>query len=116
MKVKPCDKPCVECGFKKDSQVGVLQPEILDFIKNGNLFPCHMKLKEVTGSENTGVELYKATQEVIYVCRGYVESVVKSSLKMPNQFIWEDLINQVKNDLHDDIMDIQESLKYHGRY
>lgn len=114
MDIEPCSKVCSECGFLPGSPVGILQPEIREYIAKGILFPCHMKLRSVTGSDNQGVELYMTVQPTVKVCRGYIIAMIKSGIPPQNQ-AWAKLYHAVGSDIDPRVMDIQETLKYHKR-
>jgi len=114
MKIIPCKKVCKECGFLNNSDVGVLQPNIIDVVNTQTIFPCHMELKKVTGSENTGVESYMASEEEFRVCRGYLESLAKSDVE-PRYELLRKLIEEVSQNMTDNIMTIDESIEYHRR-
>ena len=79
-----------------DSQVGVLKESLglSEIIEKGVLFPCHLQLKAVTGSENTGVEQYIAEKDTFKVCRGLIESSFISGLHMYNP-VWTKLYAQL---------------------
>lgn len=108
-KISICNKTCIECGFLKCSKKGVLTPDFIQIANRQILFPCHMELKKVSGSENTGVEQMKD----IKVCRGYIESFVKSGIKAKHEEM-QKLMNQIE-DVEKDIMNVTEALRYHGR-
>jgi len=114
-KIAPCKEVCNECGFLNDSQVGVLKESmgLLDIIEKGVIFPCHLHLKAVTGSENTGVEQYAEDKDTFKVCRGYVESMFMSGKQLDNP-AWRHLYMQLSGEFHPKIMSIQETIDYHG--
>jgi hypothetical protein len=114
MNIEPCKSVCHECGFLQGSQKGVLTPDVVHFVKTGTLFPCHLQLKAVTGSENQGIEIYVQTQETIKICRGYVISMYKSGIP-PKHKLWAKLYNDIKSDDMSSIMSIPEALNYHER-
>ena len=113
--IKPCDEVCHECGFLNDSQVGVLKESmgLIDIIEKGIIFPCHLKLKAVTGSENTGTEIYAETKDTFQVCRGYVESMFLSGKELGNP-AWRDLYEKLDGKFNSKTMTIEETIEYHG--
>jgi hypothetical protein len=106
------DKPCHECGFIIGSDKGTLKKPLLDYLKNGIIFPCHLELEKVTGSENTGIEEYIEAVDKIKICRGLVMSMYKSNLK-PKNVIIEKLYSIVKDDDMSNVMTIEETIKHH---
>ena len=112
--IEPCEEVCHECGFLNDSQVGVLKESLglKEIIEKGVLFPCHLQLKAVTGSENTGVEIYAEEKETFKVCRGLVESSFISGLHLDNP-IWIDLYEKLNAKFDSKTMTINETIKYH---
>lgn len=104
-----CNKVCIECGFLKDSKKGVLTPDVIHIVNRQILFPCHLELKKVSGSENTGVE----QMEDVKICRGLVESLVVSNIK-PKHHEMQKLMNQI-DEPNENIMEINDALRYHGR-
>lgn len=91
-----CEKICNECGFSTKGTTNTLYDEAYDIIRMGTLFPCHMYLKSITGSESHGTEHLTTVK----VCRGYVAYM---SLYAPYpkylSSIWKDLFNQL--DMYD---------------
>jgi len=114
MNIEPCSKVCHECGFLRGSPKGILTAESRNVIMQGIIFPCHLKLKAVTGSENQGIEDYVSSQPVVKVCRGYVVSMMKSGIPPLNE-AWAKLYRDVGADLDTRVMDIRETLTYHNR-
>ena len=112
--IKPCDEVCHECGFLNDSQVGVLKESLglREIIEEGVLFPCHLQLKAVTGSENTGVEIYAEEKNIFKVCRGLVESSYISGLHKGNP-AWEKLYDNINGKINTKTMSIEKTLQYH---
>ena len=110
-RIKTCNKICGECGFTKDGTTDTLYNEAYNIIENAIIFPCHMKLKEVTGSENQGVELLKEIQ----VCRGYVAFMAKnyafrvsSSEIGAKRKIWDKLFSEIGPSELDNICSLDE--------
>ena len=111
-KITCCKKACIECGFLYGSVRGSLWPSTVNYILDGRIFPCHMELKKVTGSENTGVEIYCETVKEIRICRGLIQSMYKSVIEPKNKAI-EKLYELVKDDDMSNVMNIDEVVKYH---
>lgn len=114
--IKPCDEVCSECGFLNDSVPGVLQEELglAEIVRDGVIFPCHLQLKAVTGSENTGVEEYAAHKDKFKVCRGYVESMYISGMHKNNP-IWKNLFAMLDGKINTKTMNILQTIQYHKK-
>ena len=112
--IEPCKEVCHECGFLDGSQVGVLKESLglKEIIDKGVVFPCHLQLKAVTGSENTGVEQYAEQKDTFKVCRGLIESSYISGLHRGHP-LWENLYKQLDGNINQKTMNIEETLKYH---
>jgi hypothetical protein len=115
MKIETC-KLCNECGFLRGGIKGTLKPELglFDIIENQILFPCHLQLKAVTGSENQGVEIYAEETNTFKVCYGYVASLHKSRV-IPKHPVMRSLMKSLdtESDDYKRVMTIEETLKYH---
>ena len=115
--IEPCEEVCHECGFLNDSQIGVLKKDLglLDIIEQGILFPCHLQLKAVTGSENTGVEEYAEKKDIFKVCRGFVEAmyIQDSEADAVQGVIWQKLFKDLDGKINPKTMTIDDTLKYH---
>ncbi len=113
----PCEEVCHECGFLNDSQVGVLKESLglLNIIDKGIVFPCHLQLKAVTGSENTGVEQYAEQKDTFKICRGYIESMFLSK-RMLNNPLWQDLYEKLNGKFDSRTMTIEQTLERHKGY
>ncbi len=115
--IEPCEEVCPECGFLNDSQVGVLKKDLglLDIIEQGILFPCHLQLKAVTGSENTGVKIYAEKKNIFKVCRGFVEAmyIQDSEADAVQGVIWQKLFKDLDGKINPKTMTIDETLVYH---
>ena len=112
--IEPCDEVCHECGFLNDSQVGVLKESLglTDIIEQGVIFPCHLQLKAVTGSENTGVEYYAETKDTFKICRGLVESSFISGLHLEHP-MWKLMYEKLDGKINPKTMNIEQTLKRH---
>ena len=110
--IKLC-KLCDECGFVNDSQVGVLKEELglSQIIESQTIFPCHLHLKAYNGTENTGTHEMVADKGEIYVCSGYVQSLVKSHIP-PRNAAMKHLMRQVDK-IDPRIMTIDDTKEYH---
>ena len=115
--IEPCSEVCHECGFLSDSQVGILKEELgLKYIvENGILFPCHLQLKAVTGSENSGVEQYADEKDVFKVCRGFVESMYLQDreAKAVQGVIWQKLFSDLDGNINPKTMTIDKTMTHH---
>ena len=113
--ISTCKKMCNECGFSKHSQRGTLQEELIQYISEQKLFPCHLELKKVTGSENTGVEKYIEEVKTIKICRGLIECMYISCIEAKNETI-QKLYDEVKDNISPDIMNLGEVINHHSQY
>jgi len=118
VKIETC-KLCSECGFVRGGIRGTLKPELglHEIIENQVLFPCHLQLKAVTGSENTGVEEYSEKVDTFKVCYGYVASLHKSRIP-PKHITMKTLMESLDTTSEDykKIMTIGETVKYHAKH
>jgi len=84
MSVNICSKLCGECPFSKNSPQGWLAEYTVDDIKTYQnqevLFPCHLMVKDEDMSQGEVTEAIENGD--MKLCRGYVESMIKSC-KMP---------------------------------
>ena len=115
-KVNLCPKICGECPFSNRSMKGFLADyEIEDFYKfmsSEVAFPCHMRMGEedVDAQEAEG----KISNGEMTICRGYVESLIKSGKSPKHSEILKKAIKQVKEDgLSDKTMSIFDFQKHH---
>ena len=117
MIIEPCKELCHECGFLNDSKIGVLKESLglKNVINTGQIFPCHLELKAVTGNENKGVEVYVATQKHFKVCRGLVEASFLSNLHMDKP-LWLMLYKKLDGRINPKTMNIEEALARHRGY
>jgi len=111
-KISICKKMCIECGFAPKSIDNTLYQETLEYLLKGIIFPCHMELKKVTGSENQGVEKLKE----IKVCRGYV---IFAKKYRPELYVlnntWKWLFDQINDTEFDDIVTMTELFQKHSK-
>ena len=75
MKFKPRERMCKECPYKKENQKHLSVEQHKEIVKVGAVFPCHMDLREVVGSDNSGVELYAQIVDTFVICRGRFEEM-----------------------------------------
>jgi hypothetical protein len=116
MKVAPCTAICNECGFSKKGTVNTLYAEAFDIIQTGKIFPCHLYLKQQTGSESYGTELLNE----IKVCRGYVafmkkhhQDTINSWDEKLQQFWQENLLSCITEKDMQDIYTPEELIQAH---
>lgn len=114
--IEVCKQPCSECGFTKDGTRNTLYAEAISMIANGTVFPCHMYLKSITGSENEGVE--KLTH--VKVCKGYVAFIKKNfpgiieTYRETHQYVWnQDLLPQITDKDMENILTVDELIERH---
>jgi hypothetical protein len=114
-------KLCPDCGFLKNSQVGVLKEELglLKIIDEQILFPCHKELLAFNGTENTGVEDYMEVKKEVKVCAGFIMSLDKSNIEPIHEgirYLFKLNREKKQNKIEvDSIMTIEETLKYHKK-
>jgi len=113
-----CAKLCNECPFSNQSLNGWLSDytveDIMTFMRNEVSFPCHKMV-----DENISVD--KANKLInsgeIKLCRGYVESIIKSA-KMP--FMNKNLLEAIKlvkeQGLSENSMAIWDFKKHHEKF
>jgi hypothetical protein len=108
---------CNECGFLKKGIKNTLKPELGLFkvIEEQQLFPCHLHLKAITNSENTGIEKYVNKVNKVKICYGYVASLHKSNIK-PKHTVMRYLYSllEVESKDYKNVMTLDETLKYHN--
>ena len=75
MKIEPRAKHCPECPYLEENKECLDQDQYENIVENKAIFPCHMELKKVVGSDNSGVEIYVAKVETFVVCRGRAEEI-----------------------------------------
>jgi len=111
-----CPKLCSECPFSTNSMRGWLADytvqDIQDYVTHEGLFPCH---KTVKGESLDQTEVQEALAEGKSVlCRGFVESMIKSG-KMPKySAVLKEAIRKVKEQgLNGDSMSMFDFAKHH---
>ena len=114
-KITVCKKMCIECGFHKDSQRGTLHKELIEYVMEQKLFPCHLELKKVTGSENEGCDIYCNEVEEVRVCRGLIECMYISQIE-PINIDTEKLYSLVKDNISEGIMNLGEVVQHHSPF
>jgi len=107
-------KVCPECPCHKNALPGSLVLKDAVPMVGRALFPCHMDLEAVSGSNNTGIEMYKETKDVFHTCRGWVEMHMRSNL-IQEGTIFEKLAQDVldQGGLTDGTLDIMETIEMH---
>jgi hypothetical protein len=114
-----CSKICNECPFSNKSLNGWLADYTIDDIvifQNKEVsFPCH---KMVNNDNLTQVEVEnKILNGDMKLCRGYVESIIKSCKSPYINKLLVKAINEVKViGLSDDSMSIWEFKKHHEKF
>jgi len=113
-----CEKLCKECPFSVDSPKGWLADYSVDDIKEimnqEALFPCHMLMAE---GDMTQYQVQKAIEQgEMKLCRGYIESMIKSG-KLPRyNILLKEEIDRVKQEgLSENSMPIWEFIKHHSK-
>lgn len=112
-----CSKLCGECPFSNKSIQGYLANYDVDDIKNfmdsEALFPCHKMMPDEDLDQDEVQELIKNGE--LKLCRGYMESMIKSC-KMPkhNKTLSEAIALVKEQGLSDKSMDIRQFIKYHN--
>jgi len=113
MKISICKKTCNKCGFSRKGTKNTLYKEILHYISQGKVFPCHLELKKVTGSENSGVSKLKEVK----ICRGYVGFIKKNLDNTTfNPILVEylsDFMDQINDEELEDIYSKEELYEAH---
>lgn len=110
-------KMCNECPFSKNSAKGWLAdytPEdVTDFVNNEGLFPCH---KMVKGDDLDQEEVKDAIESgEMKLCRGFVESIIKSAKSPKYNKMLIDAIKVVRSEgLSQDSMPTWEFKKHHS--
>lgn len=115
MKNNYCKKLCNECPFSNQSLAGFLPGYVIQdfqvFMNNDVFFPCHKMMPEHGLTVNESQDMIKNGE--IKVCRGYLESFVKSA-KMPRNPILLTMRNAVKEEgLSEQSMSIHEFRQHH---
>ena len=70
MEVKPRAEMCVECPYREENKDRLEVEQYENIVAANAVFPCHMDLKKVVGSDNSGVEIYVSVVDTFMVCRG----------------------------------------------
>lgn len=112
-----CAKVCKECPFSKNSIPGWLADYSIDdiqsYMNNEALFPCHLMLSEESLSQEDVQDKIESGE--LKLCRGYVESVIKSA-KSPryNKHLIEAIAKVKSEGLSDETMAIWDFRKHHN--
>jgi len=75
MKIKPREKYCDECPYLEKNKSHLNKEQYERIVKHNAVFPCHTELRNVVGSDNSGVEKYVASVETFVVCKGRWEEI-----------------------------------------
>lgn len=116
MNLNVCKKICNECPFSNKSLNGWLAEytveDIVQMQSQEILFPCHMMMK------SGNMELAEVQEAIengeLKLCRGYVESIIKSA-KMPkfNKMLIEARANVKSEGISEESMSIWVFKKHH---
>lgn len=116
MSLNVCSKLCGECPFSNKSPQGWLADysvdDIQNFMNGEALFPCH---KMVADDDMNQAEVQEAIESgEMKLCRGYVESFIKSC-KMPKFNIFlKGAIAMVKSEgVSEHSMSLRDFRKHH---
>ena len=113
-----CEKLCKECPFSKESIKGWLADYTVDDFKDmmnkEQLFPCHMLMPDRDLNNEDVQELIENGE--IKLCRGYVESMIKSC-KLPkfNKTLLNEVNRIKKEGVSDKSMAIWDFMKHHNK-
>lgn len=116
MSLNVCSKLCGECPFSKKSPQGYLTDytveDIQNFMSHEGLFPCH---KMVEGDDLSQEEVQEGIMSgEMKLCRGFMESMVKSCKSPRNNKLLMEAIALVKEQgLSENSMSMFEFRKYH---
>ena len=115
-----CTRVCKECPFSKNSPKGWLADytvqDIDNIMANEGLFPCHMLIPEELGDKITQRDVRASIESgEMKLCRGYIESMIKSS-KLPkyNEILRDAMLKVRAEGLSDVTMPIWDFNKYHA--
>jgi hypothetical protein len=111
--MKVCKSLCDACPFSRTSMPGFLADykvtDFQNFIRFDFPFPCH-KLIHGDMSSNEVRELIE--REELLLCRGYVESMVKSA-KLPKDPEFASIVKNIN--IGSNSMSIFEFIKFHSK-
>ncbi len=113
-----CSKICKECPFSKNSLPGFLADytpqDIVDFMNREDLFPCHMMMPDENLDQSDVEKMIKNGE--LKLCRGYVESIIKSA-KLPrnNKFLLDAMKCVRESGVSENSMPIWEFVKHHTK-
>lgn len=114
-----CSKTCGECPFSNKSIPGWLaeyQPKDLNNFMNGEVsFPCHMTMKNGDMSPQETQDAIASGE--LRMCRGYVESMIKSC-KSPyrNKQLVAAIELVREQGLSDNTMSMNDFFEHHSKY
>lgn len=111
-----CKKICNECPFSNKSMKGWLANytinDIIEIQSNELLFPCHMMMSD---NDMTFIEVSESIKEgKLKLCRGYVESMIKSC-KLPrhNTILINAILHVKKEGISKNSLSIQDFKNHH---
>jgi hypothetical protein len=113
-----CKKICNECPFSNKSLNGWLGgysiDDVMAFQRTETSFPCHKMMTQENLSQAQADKAIKNGN--MKLCRGYVESMVKSC-KSPfaNQLLIEAIVKVKAEGLSEDSMAIWDFKKHHDK-
>lgn len=87
MQVTVRNTVCSSCPFRVGNSHTLIPEMVEHMVKTGTISPCHRELKQYSGSENSGVEVYAKHAPVFKVCRGYVESRMLGNI-LAQDMLW----------------------------
>lgn len=113
-----CKKICNECPFSNKSLNGWLGgysiEDVISFQRNETSFPCHKMMSENNISQAQADKAIK--NGTMKLCRGYVESMVKSCKSPFGNKLLVQAIAEVKAEgLSEDSMAIWDFKKHHEK-
>lgn len=111
-----CKKICNECPFSNKSLNGWLADytieDFISFQRADVAFPCHMITSENMSINEVELAIKRGE---LKLCRGYVESMIKSC-KAPINPLLKEVIEEVKKEgLSENSMAIWEFKKHHEK-
>jgi hypothetical protein len=111
-----CKKICNECPFSKKSIPGWLADytvqDIMDFQNGEALFPCHKMMPDADLDQEEVQQKIESGE--LKLCRGYVESVIKSAKSPRYNQVLKDAMAQARAEgLSEESMPIWEFKKHH---
>ena len=75
MKITARSSYCPECPYLEKNKEHLDKTQYENIVQHNAVFPCHMELKKVVGSDNSGVEIYASVVSEFVVCRGRAKEI-----------------------------------------